>query len=168
MLSFDMRTVESKAVVVDDTLPANDSVWQQHDPIPSEPLHVTGRLSSAGAGRFYWHGKVEGNIVLPCRRCLADATVHVEDDQHVIYAEAGSDEADDPDVQLLDERSNIIDLRPAIREQWILNAPSYVVCREECKGLCPKCGTNLNEGPCDCAESRDSRWDALRRVKTSH
>jgi len=167
MLSFDIRAVESKAAVVNASLPANDPVWQQNDPVPSEPLRVTGRLSAAGPGRFYWHGKVEGDIVLPCRRCLADATVHVADEQHVIFAEEGSDETDDPDVQVLDERARVIDLRPAIREQWILNAPSFAVCREECKGLCPRCGKDLNEGPCDCSESRDARWDALRRVDTN-
>ena len=72
----------------------------------------------------------------------------------------------DPDVQILDDRSFEIDLRPAIREQWILNAPSYALCREECKGICPTCGKDLNEGPCQCPETRDTRWDALRRVQT--
>lgn len=167
MLSFDMRSVGTKAAVVDDALAADDAVWVASDPVPSGPLRVTGRLSSAGPGRFYWHGKVAGDIVLPCRRCLADATVHVEDEQHVIFAEAGSDEADDPDVRVLDERSNIIDLRPTLREQWVLNAPTFAVCREECQGICPTCGKDLNEGPCDCPGSRDSRWDALRRVQTN-
>jgi uncharacterized protein len=166
MLSFDMRSVEAKAAVVDADLPVNDSIWVAGDPVPSKAIRVTGRLSAAGPGRFYWHGQVDGDIVVPCRRCLADASVHVHDESHVIFAEAGSDETDDPDVQVLDERSNVIDLRPTIREQWLLNVPSYAVCREECRGLCPTCGKNLNEGSCDCSQSRDSRWDALRKVQT--
>lgn len=166
MLSFDMRSVEAKAAVVDAALSADDPVWKEHDPVPSGPLRVTGRLSWAGSGRFYWHGQVAGDIVLPCRRCLADATIHVQDESHVIFAEAGSDETDDPDVQVLDDRSNVIDLRPTIREQWILNAPSFAVCQEDCKGLCPTCGKDLNDGPCDCPASRDTRWDALRRVQS--
>jgi uncharacterized protein len=166
MLSFDIRAVESKAVQVDAKLPANDPVWQQGDPVPAAPLRVTGRLSSAGAGRFYWHGRLSGEVTLPCRRCLADATVHVQDESHVIFAQAGSDESEDPDVYVLDERSNEIDLRPVVREQWMLNVPSYAVCRAECKGFCPICGKDLNEAPCDCSASRDSRWDALRRVQS--
>ena len=167
MLLFDIRSVEAKAVHVDAKLPSDDPVWQQGDPVP-ENLRVTGRLSSAGigGGKFYWHGRVEGSVVIPCRRCLEDATVHVQDESHVIFAEAGSEEAEDPDVYVLDERSNELDLRPVVREQWLLNVPSYAVCREECKGLCPTCGKDLNEGPCDCPESRDSRWDALRKVQT--
>jgi uncharacterized protein len=165
MLSFDIRSIETRAAVVDDTMATDDPVWQTGDPIPAAPVRVTGRLSSAGAGRFYWHGRVDGDVVLPCRRCLTDTTVHVHDESHVIFAEAGSDEADDPDVQVLDERSRQIDLRPTVREQWLLNVPSYAVCREDCKGICPSCGKDLNDGPCDCPEARDARWDALRRVQ---
>jgi uncharacterized protein len=165
MLLFDIRSVETKAVRVDAELSPEDPVWQQGDPIPAHPLRVTGRLSSAGSGRFYWHGRVAGDVTIPCRRCLADATVHVHDESHVIFADEGSEEAEDPDVYVLDERSNQLDLRPAVREQWLLNVPSYAVCKEECKGLCPTGGTDLNEGSCDCPEARDSRWDALRIVQ---
>jgi uncharacterized protein len=168
MLLFDIRSVEAKAVQVDAELSPTDSVWQPGDPVPSKPLRVTGRLSSAGGGRFYWHGRVDGEVTIPCRRCLADATVHVQDESHVIFAEAGSDETDDPDVQVLDERSTQLDLRPSVREQWLLNVPSYAECRAECKGLCPTCGKDLNDGPCECPESRDARWDALRRVQTKN
>lgn len=166
MLSFDVRSIEAKAAVVDDVLGADDSVWQAGDLVPSSPLRVRGRLSAAGDGRFYWHGKVAGDVVIPCKRCLADARVHVQDESHVIFAEAGSDETDDPDVQVLDARSNQIDLRPTVREQWLLNVPSYALCREECKGICATCGKDLNEGPCSCPATSDSRWDALRKVKT--
>jgi uncharacterized protein len=166
MLVFDKRAVETKAVQVDAQLSPDDPVWQQGDPIPAHELRVTGRLSSAGKGRFYWHGKVAGDVTIPCRRCLVDAKVQVQDESHVIFAEAGSEEAEDPDVHVLDERSYELDLRPVVREQWLLNVPSYAVCRDECKGLCSTCGKDLNEGPCACPESRDARWDALRRVPT--
>lgn len=166
MLSFDKRAVEAKAAVVDDQLPADDSVWQTSDAVPTGPLRVTGRLSAAGAGRFYWHGKIAGDLTMPCRRCLTDTKVHVQDESHVIFAEEGSDETDDPDVQVLDERSTVIDLRPTVREQWLLNAPRFALCRENCKGICPTCGKDLNEGPCECPPARDSRWDALRKVQT--
>lgn len=149
MLSFDMRSVEAKAVQVDAELSPQDAVWQHGDAVPATPLRVTGRLSSAGSGKFYWHGRLTGDVSLPCRRCLADTTVHVQDEAHVIFAEADSDEADDPDVYVLDERSNHLDLRPAMREQWLLNVPVYAVCRDECKGFCPKCGKELNEGSCE-------------------
>ena len=168
MLQFDIRSVEARAAQVDAELPPDDPIWEQGDPVPAKPLRVTGRLSAAGSGRFYWHGRLSGDLTLPCRRCLTETTVHVQDETHVIFAEEGSEETEDPDVYVLDERSNQLDLRPAVREQWMLNVPSFAECRAECRGLCPTCGKDLNEGPCECPASRDSRWEALRRIQTKN
>ena len=151
MLSFDIRSLTEHAVTVDDTLSADDPVWEAGDPTPSEPLRVKGRLSPAGPSKFYWHGSIEGHVALACSRCLGDTAARVSEEAHLIFAEAGSEDVeDDPDVFLLDERSPDLDLRPAVREQWLLNVPGYALCREDCKGLCPTCGAELNLGPCEC------------------
>ena len=167
MLSIDIRSLTDHAVTVDDILPADDPVWVAGDPVPSAPLHVRGRLSSAGPGRFYWHGSIEGDVTLECSRCLGDTTGHVTDDAHLIFAEAGSEDVeDDPDVFVLDERSPDLDLRPAVREQWLLNVPGYALCRDDCKGLCPTCGAELNLGRCDCESSAaDSRLEPLPKLR---
>ena len=166
MLSFDIRSLTEHAVAVDDTLSAEDAVWLEGDPKPADSIRVKGRLSSAGPGRFYWHGTIEGTVELPCRRCLGDASGHVSEEAHLIFAEAGSEGIeDDPDVFLLDERSPALDLRPAVREQWLLNVPGFALCRDDCKGLCLTCGAELNLGPCDCASSAaDARGTALRSL----
>jgi uncharacterized protein len=52
-----------------------------------------------------------------------------------------------------------------IREELILAVPEYVLCREECRGLCPRCGKDLNEGPCACRPEPDPRWAALEALK---
>ena len=59
-----------------------------------------------------------------------------------------------------------VDLRPAIREQWVLNVPAFAECRPDCKGICPTCGADLNAGPCSCGPATDSRWEALRASRT--
>jgi uncharacterized protein len=167
MLSFDIRSLSNHAVNVDDTLSADDPVWEEGDPKPSAPLHVKGRLSAAGPGQYYWHGTIEGDVSMECRRCLGDASAHVSEDAHIIFAEAGTEGVeDDPDVFLLDARATELDLRPVLREQWLLNVPGYVLCRDDCKGLCPTCGADLNLGPCDCAPvSADPRWEGLRKQR---
>jgi uncharacterized protein len=169
MLSFDIRSLEHHGVNVDAMLSPDDPIWQEGDPRPSGPLHVTGRLSTAGAGRYYWHGRIEGDVVMSCRRCLIDASAHVGGEEHVIFVEADDEEADNPDVFPLDPSTDDIDLRPAVREQWLLNVPGFVLCREDCKGLCPTCGADLNAGECHCPPqvSVDSRWDALRSLTTT-
>jgi uncharacterized protein len=167
MLSFDIRSLTEHAVAVDDVLSPDDEVWAEGDAVPSDPIRVRGRLSSAGPGRFYWHGTIEGEVSLPCRRCLGDASGHVSEEAHLIFAEAGTEDLqDDPDVFLLDDRKAELDLRPALREQWLLHVPGYALCRDDCKGLCPTCGADLNVEPCGCASSAaDPRWAGLRKLK---
>ncbi len=168
MLSFDIRSLVEHAVTVDDVLSPNDAVWTDADAKPSEPILVKGRLSSAGPGRFYWHGWIEGDLGLPCRRCLGAAAGHVSAEAHLIFAEAGSDDVEhDPDVFVLDDRMAQLDLRPALREQWLLNAPGYALCQNECRGLCLSCGADLNVDPCSCASSgADPRWAGLHEIKS--
>ena len=149
MLSFDIRSLTEHAVTVNDVLSADDPVWQDGDPMPAAPVQVTGRLSAAGPGRFYWHGSIDGVVALSCSRCLGDTEGLVSNEAHLIFAEAGTEGVeDDPDVFLLDDRSAELDLRPAVREQWLLHVPGYALCRDDCKGLCPTCGAELNLGPC--------------------
>ena len=87
---------------------------------------------------------------------------------HVVYAEPGDEDVEgDPDVYHLDPRSQQLDLRPAVREQWLLSAPAFVQCRDDCKGLCPSCGADRNAGDCGCTPAAaDPRWDALRGVRS--
>src|SRR2546423_6968406 len=167
MLSFDIRSLESKAEQVNGSLAPDDPVWQEGDAVPAKPVEVSGRLSSANEGRFYFSGRLKGEVELPCRRCLEDVAVEVDDEIHLLFAETGADEADDPDVFTYDPNARELDLRPAIRESWLLVAPAYVQCSDDCKGLCAICGRNLNEGACECVPvTKDSRWDALLPLKS--
>ena len=147
-------------------MPADDPIWQAGDPLPSGVIHVSGRISAAGQEhRFYWHGRISGSTVLPCRRCLVDTTVQVDEEHHLIYTVEGDTDIDDPDVYTFGARDKELDLRPSIRELWLLNAPGFALCREDCKGLCPTCGTDLNAGQCACPPAHDARWDALYKLQ---
>jgi uncharacterized protein len=150
MLVFDLRTLASAAAQVDDVLPADDLVWQELDRRPAGAIHVTGRISGAGPGRFYFSGQLTGEAGGECRRCLTEVRTSVSESVQSIFGEQGSDDLEDPDVFLFDPRTNVLDLRPAIREQWVVAVPQFVQCRDECKGLCPTCGTDLNAGTCAC------------------
>jgi uncharacterized protein len=169
MLSFDLRTLESKAAQVHDDLPASDPVWEPTDLAPDSAVRVEGRVSAAGDGRFYFSGHISGAVTLDCRRCLADVPVRVEDEVHVLFAPTGDTTTeDDPDVFLYDAGARELDIRPAVRESWLLAVPAFAQCKEDCKGLCRQCGTDLNTGTCTCApESTDSRWDTLRHLDSA-
>ena len=73
-------------------------------------------------------------------------------------------ESSDLDTDVID--GNELDLAEVAREQIVLNLPEQVLCSEDCKGICPTCGTDLNEGECRCREDDiDPRWQALKELK---
>jgi uncharacterized protein len=167
MLSFDIRSLESQAAHVDGRLDADDPVWEDGDVRPTNSIKVEGRLSSAGPARFYFSGRISGDLEISCRRCLVEVGASVDEEAHFIFSSEGEDTSDDPDVYPFDANAHSLDLRPAVRELWLLSVPAFVLCRDDCKGLCPHCGIDLNEGTCDCATAvTDSRWDALRSVRS--
>lgn len=107
---------------------------------------------------------VDGTIDTPwqgtCRRCLADAGGVAQSEVHELYQKVITD----PDAFELE--GDLLDLEPLVREMVMLDAPSTPLCREDCAGLCPTCGANLNEGSCDCAPApADPRWEALQGLK---
>ncbi|HXH21269.1 MAG TPA: DUF177 domain-containing protein [Dehalococcoidia bacterium] len=110
-----------------------------------------------------------------CSRCLKaldeQVDIKFEEEFQILFdprtgQPMPSDERD-PDAFLIDER-HILDLSEAVRqyrEVCLLIAP---VCRSDCRGLCPRCGADLNEGQCACeAATVDSRWAELARLKSS-
>ena len=166
MLSFDRSSLETKAARVDGKLASDDPVWLDGDPRPIDGVVVTGRLSSAGEERFYFSGHMSGEVAEDCRRCLAPARARVDEELHLLFADATDEESDDSDVYMLEPGATTVDLRPALREQWLLAAPGFALCREDCKGLCPRCGADLNLGPCGCAPEVDPRWASLKGKAT--
>jgi uncharacterized protein len=153
MLSFPIRTLSEGAVQVEADLAPDDTVWLVDDVRPVSRIRVTGRLSGAGSGRYYFSGGFHGTAAGECRRCLAAVEYLVQGDLHLLYADADDENADEPDVYPLGDLGTTLDLRPAVREQWLLEAAVLPLCRPDCKGLCPTCGADLNTGPCDCARS---------------
>jgi uncharacterized protein len=164
MLSFDTRALVANAVAVEGELPLDHPVWLSEDRRPTAAVQVTGRLSMAGEGRFYFAGQLAGAVAAECRRCLTPVSVAVTDEVTAILTDAANEESDDPDVFPLADGGVRVDLAPAVREQWILTAPAFVLCRPDCRGLCATCGTDLNTGACSCAPAPDPRWDALRQA----
>jgi uncharacterized protein len=154
MLSFPTQALSVGAVQVSGDLDRDDKVWLEGDGRPSSAVHVTGRLSVAGAGRYYFSGKFAGSTLGECRRCLVEVKSDIGAEAHLLFADAEAEveSDDDPDVfpLALGRGGLVVDLRPALREQWLLEVPAFVLCRPDCKGLCLTCGANLNQGACSC------------------
>lgn len=153
MLSFPTQSLSAGAIQVNGTLDAADAVWLEGDSKPDTPgVRVTGRVSTAGVGRYYFSGALSGALTMECRRCLEAVQQDVAAESHVLFADGDHTDADDPDVfPLVSGRGGSqVDLRPAVREGWLLEVPAFALCRPDCLGLCARCGENLNLGACRC------------------
>ncbi|HEV2150689.1 MAG TPA: DUF177 domain-containing protein [Longimicrobiaceae bacterium] len=121
---------------------------------------------AVGQGVFL-RGAVRGTLRVPCRRCLAETEAELDEEVDFLFDELQDDEEAEiaGEVYPLPPRGDELDLTEAVREQVLLRVPRYVVCREECRGLCPQCGADLNAAPCDCVpDEGDSPWDALKKI----
>ena len=166
MLCYDIRSLEARAETVDDLLEASDPVWEADDLHPVRPgVRVVGRLSSAGHGRFYFSGWLEGAAIASCRRCLTNVRSLVKEEVHLLFAESGVGDANEDDVFPIPVGARELDLRPAVREGWLLAVPLFPLCMEDCLGLCPACGVDRNTGHCMCAPVSDPRWAGLRDLR---
>lgn len=110
------------------------------------------------------HLRAEGDLVGPCWRCLEDAAVRLTVDSREFAAEGRDPDAPfDDDLDSVYVEDEHADVALWVRDAFAEAVPPMVLCREDCAGLCPSCGANLNEGPCGCPPpAPDSRWGALR------
>ncbi len=153
MLQVDLRELARGSVETRGELPVTDPAFAGLEFPPSDPVRVSGRLQPVGEGRFYWEATLRTRLVGECRRCLTP-----------VSQEAGA--ADDPETYEVAPDATAVDLTPAVREELFLSIPRYLECRADCRGLCPRCGKDLNAGPCGCApDAVDPRWQALAALK---
>ncbi len=111
-------------------------------------------------------GKTTARVRLECSRCLAEYRASLRSDlAFVIDLGENSDQVDSEEEGyfLADPGATDFEIDDLVREAVLLSLPLKPLCSEECKGLCPSCGTDLNRSRCSCArESVDPRWDQLR------
>jgi len=123
-----------------------------------KPLTIDLRLESLSAA-IVASGRVRGRWRAVCSRCLTP----LEADFDLSMREVFEEDPIEDETYLL--RHNEIDLEQPIRDLVVPELPPIPLCSDECLGLCPSCGVNRNDDPCDCgSESRDPRWDALRAL----
>ncbi len=115
------------------------------------------RLSRNSRGILV-QGTLEARILAECSRCLEvfEYPESIELEELFVFPPSS-------DSAYSVEETGFLDLTPLLREETILSVPMGVVCRPDCAGLCPECGKNLNEGPCECEiDDTDPRFALLR------
>jgi len=118
-------------------------------------------------------GELSTSLELLCARCLESVTQDVSRNFDLLYRPLGAD-AGREELSVTGAEAEIsyyqgegLLLEDAIREQVLLAVPLKVICRENCKGLCPHCGANQNVEGCSCAEPvEDPRWTPLKDLRS--
>ena len=134
------------------------------------PISGQVKLHRTNQGIFA-DGRVRAPVELTCSRCLRTFTTTLEfplREQFYPTIDVNTGvplPALDDELAFPIDHNHILDLREAIRQNLVLALPTKALCREDCAGLCDRCGKDLNEGPCDCApEAGDERFAALRAL----
>jgi uncharacterized protein len=103
-----------------------------------------------------------------CDRCAEEFTKSISCSYRKVYVTRDTDAAgfQGDDIEIISPETSIIDLSDDVRDALLLAIPLKNLCREDCAGLCARCGKNLNTVQCDCEPApSDSRWDALARLR---
>ena len=105
-------------------------------------------------------GEVRAPYEAECRRCLKPVRAELAAEVREMF------EPDPVDDDMYPMVNDEIDLLPLAREAVLLELPLVVLCREDCAGLCPQCGIDLNEDTCSCEAPTDPRWAALEQLRS--
>ncbi len=128
-------------------------------PIP-HPVQISGQVENR-AGALFLAGTAESVLELRCDRCLKPFSRPMSVPVETLLAEELEDEESD-DIVLLENGE--VDLDEVFTTAVVLAMDVKHLCSEDCKGLCPRCGANLNDGPCSCGPEIDPRFAALAQL----
>ncbi len=139
----------------------SDLVYGTSKPV-SEPVLASGTVRNT-AGVLVMKGLVKTVIHGICDRCAAGFDRDVEIPIDVVLVSEMADEENE-DEWVFPLEANTADLDDIVRTVFVLNMDSKLLCKDDCAGLCCKCGKNLNEGPCACQKELDPRFAALKQL----
>jgi uncharacterized protein len=140
----------------------------------SSVLHAEGKaeLLNRSLGEIRVLGDLSVQIESVCDRCAEPAASSIENHFDLIYMPAteaktgGEDEIDEAAIEVGYYEGNGLELNDVLREVLLLALPMQLVCSDDCKGICPICGQNLNQRACDCQpEAMDDRWSKLKMLR---
>lgn len=136
----------------------------------SGPIALDLRVSTTDQLIYYVSGQVNYKASGECRRCLKNVEQGQDCRLQGVFAFPGAlekiaEKSEAEDIFPLKKKAAAIDLTNLVRECLALNYPVYILCSDECKGLCPNCGADLNIVSCQCRqESIDRRWAKLTEL----
>ena len=131
--------------------------------VNASDISVSGNLRKIGK-RYELTLSYSGDLVFECHRCLKEVNINLENTLERILVATLETEVNEEWILL---EGNVLNLTPVLEEDITLNLPLQILCHEDCAGLCPQCGKDLNKGMCECDETQiDPRLEALKNLFT--
>lgn len=138
------------------------------------PVAVHIRLTKKSDNRIEVKGNLQATVLLQCDRCLQEYTFQVDSPMQLVIEVAERDEhwkmqeleITEAELETITVEKPVAELGDLFRQQLLLAIPEKKICGEQCAGLCPRCGANLNEQQCECsAQPVDSPFAVLKGLK---
>lgn len=170
-LCIKLKDITDKGYILDETVQVSDIQPEEVEPIPIEVIKIKGVVKKVGKN-YLFEGRIIGSYTHTCDRCLDKAIYHLEKELQWLFEHGKRDlhlniviedvtrvkkfrDLDKEELEQLAERRTYegdeIDLTPYVWEELVLDMPYKFLCKEDCRGLCPMCGVNLNYTRCNCA-----------------
>lgn len=132
-----------------------------------DPVHVVIRWDRRDPYIRVWLD-ISCNRQSQCDRCLSDFVYSLDTQAELLIQlrNEGIEDNEDPDYKVVSPSEQELDFTVDIRDAILLAVPSKMLCADDCKGLCPRCGVNLNEETCQCnTEVVNPQWEGLRKLR---
>jgi uncharacterized protein len=166
----------SPHVHLDDLALRTGETWEYTYPLEMGPVVLGGSeyqvlipdgvtvLAERVAGGFLVRVSLAASVYGPCERCLREVPLRLEaeEEEFVPTAKDGWDESEFSEFI----KDRVVDVKGLAREALVLALPAQILCSDECPGLCPSCGQDLNQGACTCGPpDTDDRWGPLKDLR---
>ena len=170
---FDIEQIYEEGLDFEVLEPKERFKVDSSDCVLTEDVKVQGKLEKSGSD-ILCEGSLETGLSVTCTRCLSDFSFVVKGQLkvHFIPLVENNQPAHEIELTELDVEQEFyeegkIDLSSPVRDLILLSLPQVILCKQDCAGLCPECGINLNENKCDCKNegSYDPRLAVLQQLK---
>ena len=168
-----VKEMEKRKIRFDESFQAGQIDFSGEDLEQGSPLQAAGsaELLLHTGGEVRIQGRYTVEMTAQCDRCLGRARFPLDESFDLFYRPMG-EIAREEEVAIDEGESEIgfyegggMELEDVLRERVLLALPMQRVCSETCRGICPVCGKNRNDGACECKpETTDDRWGALRKL----
>lgn len=160
ILAIPLASIPEQGYLIDTLLSVKDLQPEGTESLPLSSVRLSGTLSAVDT-EYLFQGRLQGMFSRPCDRCLEEAQAPFDIKIMWCFEESKAsgvggqetpehgEEYTEPEERRTFQGSEI-DLDPHVWEELVFAVPVKLVCRDDCRGLCPRCGVNRNTTPCNC------------------